>query len=145
MYQEDKSNQCVVGYGHGVTKTHIFGLEAQLRKNKMGSCGATSSDVMGLKSYIVSIEKKHEEVISELQKRNEEFEKQNGQIFAQLNRFSSFLDKFDQNRETSKSNFVIFYFPLNFPFITFYCLVLPLCFACEQLDEMDTEITDKVL
>ena len=57
MYQEDKSNHRVVGYGHRVTRTHVFGLEAQLRKNKMGSCGASSSDVMKLKSYIVSIEK----------------------------------------------------------------------------------------
>jgi hypothetical protein len=123
MYQEDKSNQRVVGYGHGVTRSQVFGLEAQLRKSKMDNCGATSSDVMSLKSYIVSIEKKHEEVISELQKRNEELEKQNGQILAQLNRFSSLLDKFDQNRETSKSNCVIFYFLLYFPFITFYYLV----------------------
>jgi hypothetical protein len=110
MYQEDKSNNRVVGFGHGVTRTHVFGVEAQLRKNKMGSCGATSNDVMGLKSYIMSIEKKHEEVSSELQNRNEELEKQNGQILAQLNRFSSILDKFDSNRETRVIlSFSIFY------------------------------------
>ena len=93
----------------------------------------------------MSSEKNHEQVIPELQKRNEELEKQNGQILAQLNHLSSFLDKFDQNPETSKSNFVILYFPLNFPCIIFYYLVSPLWFACAQLDEMDTKITYEVL
>ena len=45
----------------------------------MGDCGGTSSEVMGLKSYLLFVERKNDEVmrknnevISELQKRNEE-------------------------------------------------------------------------
>ena len=49
----------------------MFGFEAQLRKTKMGDCGGTSSNVMGLKSYLLSVERKNDEVISELQKRND--------------------------------------------------------------------------
>ena len=72
MYQEDKPNQRVVGYGHGVTRSHVFGIEAQLQKSKMGDCGGTLSDVMGLKSYLLFVERKNDEVISQLQKRNDE-------------------------------------------------------------------------
>ena len=36
MYQEDKPSQRVVGYGHEVTRTHAFGIEAQLRKEEGG-------------------------------------------------------------------------------------------------------------
>ena len=75
MYQEDKRNQCVVGYGHGFTISHVFGIEAQLRKSKMGDCGGTLSDVMRRKSYLLFVERKNDqvmrkndEVISQLQK-----------------------------------------------------------------------------
>ena len=78
MYQEDKTNQRVVGYGYGVTRSHIFGIEAELRKSKMGDYAGTSSDVMGLKSYLLFVERKNDEVmrkndevISQLQKRND--------------------------------------------------------------------------
>ena len=64
MYQEEKPNQRVVGYSHGVTRTHEFGIEAQLRKSKMADCSGTSSDVMRLKSYLLSVERKNNEVIS---------------------------------------------------------------------------------
>ena len=73
MYQEDKPNQRVVGYGHGVTRSHVFGIEAQLRKSKMGDCGGTSSDVIGLKSYLLFVERK-----------NDEFMRKNDEVISQL-------------------------------------------------------------
>lgn len=58
MYQADKSNQRVVGYGHGVNRSHVFDLEAQFRKSKLVNGSDTSSEVMNIKSYLVSVEKK---------------------------------------------------------------------------------------
>ena len=136
MYQQDKPNQRVVGYGHGVSRSHVFGIEAQLRNNKIGDCGGTSSDVMGLKSYLLSVERKsdevmrkNDEIISQLQKRNdevtsqllkkneevEELRAQNQKILTQL---AFVLDQLQQNQRTSKNHYY-FYHPSNLFHITF--------------------------
>jgi hypothetical protein len=130
MHQEDKTNKRVVGYGLGVTRSHVFGIEAQLRKDKIGDCGGSSSDVMGLKSYLLSIERKNDELMrrndevmrqnDELMRRNdevmrkkdeevEELRAQNQKILTQL---ALVLDQLQQNQKTSKNHYQ-FYHQLN--------------------------------
>ena len=80
MYQQDKPNQRIVGYGHGVSRSHVFGIKAQLRNNKIGDCGGTSSDVMGIKSYLLFVERKSDEVM----RKNDEVLRKNNEIISQL-------------------------------------------------------------
>ncbi|CAO2826253.1 unnamed protein product [Amaranthus hypochondriacus] len=104
MHQEDKPNKRVVGYGLGVNRSHVFGIEAQLRKDKIGDCGGSSSDVMGLKSYLLSIERKNDELMRRndelMRKKDEEVEELRAQNQKILSQLALVLDQLQQNQKT---------------------------------------------